>query len=83
MAYNKKELAALISGKIKKPSSCTEIKILINGKISKPTLFRYLKRFIKSGELLYVSGREFHPRKFPTKMYFPNNLKVAKKCKFN
>lgn len=82
MAYNKKEIAKLLNAEIKKPSSCTEIKILIKGAISKPTLFRYLKKLLKSGDLLYVTGREYHPRNFPTKLYLPNNLKSAKKRNF-
>lgn len=79
--YKKKELISLINSKLKKPSSCTEIIILINKKCSKPTLFRYLKKFIKSGDLIYICERKKHPRNYPTKFYMTNNLKHAKKSK--
>lgn len=65
--------------KLNKPSTFSEIKIIMEGEMSRATLFRYLKKFLKSGDLIYFTNKKIHPKKFPTKVYLKNNLKNAKK----
>lgn len=64
---------------INKPMQCTEIKILLNGKYSRATIYRHLKKLLKTGDVIFITEKTKHPKKFPTKKYLKNNLKSAKK----